>query len=562
MWRRAVPYLRTPQLFLIFTICAALAAPFSETVSVVIATAGVLICFKPKISLPLITVYLLSIYAAAHSAFILETEYSTKHRTYLTTKGYMQDIECDCKIGDLVVGNFDHSIVFNGILPRRYAKPVGAFTAYRVPVISAMLDKRERHAAYLFNVSGGVITTTQTHTMAVRKYIPAELNDQYTITGLAHLLSMSGSHVVIFIAGIFLMFSFLHKKLRAIPVLIFLPVLIPLSGFTITVVRAVIFGMAAMIAWLLDLKLLSLRFLALVAAFTLLFSPYSLYSISFLMSFFAVFGIVIIIKSHYNAIIKVVMIGLASTVFTLPLQLWIFGTSNIFSVVTTVIFTPVVSLQMLLGTLSFVAPDITIAPMMLVERFAAWFMGHIYHVSWYFLYVAKPPTWILAVSFAVAFGLCFTRFRLAAMLVLLVPLLPVYEKNILNFPSLHPSQKGYILVSDKGSEIFFQGRRATFVRVMVPEAGKLGIKTFDYGKIRIFDGDNLYLKIRQPEKFSGIVCVNSDDGCPYVYITRSSTLSPPLNPAVKKYIIYNNKFVDDRIILLKKTESYSTKLNE
>jgi competence protein ComEC len=384
--------------------------------------------------------------------------------------------------------------------------------------------------------------------MAVREYIPAALTDQYIITGLAHLLSMSGSHVAIFTAGIFLLFCFLPGRLRAVPVIVLLPLLIPLSGFTVTVVRAVIFAVAAMTAWLLDLRILSLRFLAVVAAGILLVSPYSLFSISFLLSFCAVFGIVALFKGRYRPVVMIVVVGLASTVFTLPLQLYFFGTSNVFSILTTVLLTPVVWLQMVLSVLSFVFPVVTVAPLSLVERFAAWLMEHAYSLSWHFFYVAKPPALFLGISFLAAFALSFTRFRPLSLIMLVLPLLPLYPSDTLVFPALPPSQKGYIMTSSGGSEIFFQGMRTTFTRVMVPEAGRLGIKTFDYGRIRIFDGKNLYLKIKNPEKFTGLVCIN-EDGCPFVYYTRSGSLKQPLSPNTLFYIIYKNKQVDPRIIL-------------
>lgn len=545
--RKVLPYLCTAQGFLALTVCAALITPFSAIAGMAAALAALFLCFPRKYGAVLAAAYLIIVLTGSFTAFVLDISYNGKGRSYYTTKGYLKGIEGEFRTGDLIVGKFRFRTYTSGALPRRRAEPEGTFTAFRVPLISAILEKRQRHASYLYNASGGVITTAQTHTMAVRQYIPDHLRDEYIITGLAHLLAMSGFHVGIFTAGIFLLFCFLPGRLKALPVILLLPLLIPLSGFTVTVVRAVIFAVAAMTAWMLDLRILSLRFLAVVAAGILLVSPYSLYSISFLMSFFAVFGIVIIFKGRYRWALKIITVGIASTVFTLPLQLYFFGTSNIMSVLTTVILTPVVWLQMVLSVLSFVFPVAMIAPLSLVERFAAWLMEHTYSFSWYFLYVAKPPTVLLVASFFVAFVLCFTRLRPLSVGMLLLPLLPLYPKDTLIFPVLPASQKGYILTSEAGSEIFFQGMRSTFTRVMVPQAARLGIKTFDYGRIRIFDGENLYLKIKSPEAFTGTVCVN-EDGCPYVYCTRSNSLKEPLDPATGYYIIYRNKPIDPRII--------------
>jgi competence protein ComEC len=307
--------------------------------------------------------------------------------------------------------------------------------------------------------------------------------------------------------------------------------------------------MVFLIAWCADLKVRSLNFLALLAGIILLLSPFSLYSISFLLSFGAVFGIITLVNRDYDPVTTTVAVGLASTVFTLPLQLYFFGTSNVLSVLTTVIMTPLVWAQMLMGLAAIAIPTVMIAPISVIEQAIAWLMEIMTRVSWYTLYVAKPPTIVLVVSSVIAVGLCFTKYRLASLLIMFMPLLPIYEKNVVIFPDLPPSQKGYIISSPEGTEIFFQGIYTSFVYNMVPQAAKLGIKEFDKGKITIFNGENYYLRIRQPESFTGIVCVNDKEGCPYHFSTRSDSLKPPLPESVRVFVIYKNPPIDERILL-------------
>jgi hypothetical protein len=83
----------------------------------------------------------------------------------------------------------------------------------------------------------------------------------------------------------------------------------------------------------------------------------------------------------------------------------------------------------------------------------------------------------------------------------------------------------------------------------VPEAARFGIKNFDYGRIRLYDGENLYLNVKNPDKFSGIVCVNSD-GCPYAYYTRSNTLPKTLNDNTTLYVVYNDKRGESEKVVL------------
>lgn len=539
--------LRTPYFFLLLSMLAAVLSLLPFHIGVVAAVIVIIICFERRIAAVLICAYFAFTFISSHSAFVTDVRHLQKHTEYRTTKGKFKSGEAEYRIGDLLWGKFERSVDFNGRMPRQIYSFADDYEVFRVFPVSNLLEARKKQAAELVYRSGGKIHTTPAHIYAVRDYIPAELSDQYIITGLAHLLAMSGFHVGIFTAGIFILFFFLPRKLRVFPAFILLPLLIPLSGFAVTVERAVVFALVYLAAWLAGLKVNSVRFVFFLAAVFILLSPFSLFSISFLLSFCAVFGIVTIFNRRYNPVTSIVSIGIASSVLILPLQLYFFGNANMVSVITTVILTPVVWVQMIAGLLASVIPGIMIAPLALIERFSEWLMSLLAAPSWYFMYVSKPPTSLLVVAFVVAFALALTRYRLFALLIFLVPLLPVYPKNVLYFPELSPSPKGYILSGENGSEIFYQGMHSTFVYKMLPAAAELGIKSFDRGKIRIFDGENLYLKVKE-EGLSGTVCVNEDEGCPYVYMTRSNTIKPPLAEK-STYIVYKNKYRDPKIII-------------
>ncbi|MDR2884392.1 MAG: ComEC/Rec2 family competence protein [Deferribacteraceae bacterium] len=522
-------YLHTPTAFFIMAVGAALIATGSPIAGVVAGVCTILLCFPIRISVIVVIIYISSIYTISHSTFVLDREYRSSGTTLITTKGRLKGI--DAREGDLLWGS-----------------PEADYSIWRVFPISNILSARVHEAAYLFNQSGGRIATTPAHIYGVRSYISQKQNDEYIITGLTHLLSISGAHVAIFLAGFFIFLPFIPRKVRAVPAILLLPLLIPLSGFAVTVVRAVLFSMVFLIAWVADLKVRSLNFLITLAAAILLLSPNSLYSISFQLSFGAVFGIIMLVQRRYSPAVSIVAIGIASTVFTLPLQLYLFGTSNLLSIVTTVILTPFIWLQMLMGMISIALPSIMIEPLATLEGVLNYIMEWMARVSWHTLYIAKPPTALLIVGGVVAIAINFTRFRLISILILLLPLMPVYPNNILIFPELPPSQKGYILSSPKGNEIFFQGMYSSFLYRMLPEAAKLGVKTFDTGNIRIFDGENRYIKIEEAGKFSGVVCVNDDSDCDYHFSTRSNSLKAPLPEGVKSFIIYRSELTDPRIL--------------
>jgi competence protein ComEC len=550
--------LRHPYVFLVAAIVSAFVALLSPLAAVAVATCFVLLFFPLKAGIPLAVIYILFQFHSMHTAYVTDIRYTTKTTTLITTKGWFRESDTFAKpdgfkIGDCIKADFPYKIDLSGNLPRiRYSAPT-EFSTYRMPVISKLLELRQRETDRMIYRSGGFIHTTPAHIFAVRDQIPKKVQDEYIITGLSHLLAMSGFHVGIFTGGIFLLCSFLPRRLRVIPVILLLPLLIPLSGFAVTVQRSAIFAIISLLAWFLGMRVASVRFLSFLAACLILIKPFSLFSISFLLSFFAVLGIMTMFQKRYTLAKGVLVMGIASTVFTLPIQLYFFGTSNIASVITTVIFTPIVWLQMCFGLLAVFVGDVMIAPLVYIEQFSEWLMAYTAQISWYTLFVSKPPTWILALSFAISGVLIFTRFRLATIVVFFLPLLPLYPNNMLYFPVLPPSPKGYILKTEAGTEIFYQGMRSSFVYTMVPAAAELGIKSFDYGSIRIFDGENLYLKIEN-EGLSGKVCVNEDTGtCDYIYHTRSNTIKAPLREDVVNYIIYKNEYEDPKILIQSQT---------
>ena len=101
---------------------------------------------------------------------------------------------------------------------------------------------RKNISDYIFFSSGGKITVAQALILGDKTYISDDLKDAYTISGLFHLLSMSGSHVAIVTAIFLTTLLFLPIKIRFIFASFGALFLILLGGFNITVIRASIFA--------------------------------------------------------------------------------------------------------------------------------------------------------------------------------------------------------------------------------------------------------------------------------------------------------------------------------
>ncbi|MDD2806900.1 MAG: ComEC/Rec2 family competence protein [Patescibacteria group bacterium] len=127
-----------------------------------------------------------------------------------------------------------------------------------------------------------------------RQGIPIELSDSFKITGTAHLIAISGSHIVIIIMILEKMFSFFYLSRRQIfwasSLILFF--YLGLIAFPASAVRAVIMGWLGLLAYQLGRVNQPGRTLLLAAVIMILFNPKILLSdAGFQLSFLAVLGI-------------------------------------------------------------------------------------------------------------------------------------------------------------------------------------------------------------------------------------------------------------------------------
>lgn len=142
-----------------------------------------------------------------------------------------------------------------------------------------------------------------------RAGIDPQVQENYRRSGLAHLLAISGLHVGL-IAGIFffslrallalwprLALAWPIKKLAALATAILLPFYLPMVGASVPTQRACLMALMVLIAVLLDRRAISLRLVALAALVVLAWTPETLLSASFQLSFAAVTALVAVYEA-------------------------------------------------------------------------------------------------------------------------------------------------------------------------------------------------------------------------------------------------------------------------
>ncbi len=149
-----------------------------------------------------------------------------------------------------------------------------------------------------------------------RQFIDKALNEQYQNSGLAHFLAISGLHMGMIAFLVFFLFrniialfpqlalKYNSKKIAAFSAILLSAIYLIISGMQIPAQRAFIMTFCLLLGVILDREVISLRTLSIAAFIVLLFSPQSLISVSFQMSFSAVLVMLAFYEKYSAAINK------------------------------------------------------------------------------------------------------------------------------------------------------------------------------------------------------------------------------------------------------------------
>ncbi len=189
--------------------------------------------------------------------------------------------------------------------------------------------------------------------------LPYDIRDLFVQAGLAHALAASGFQTSL-ILSVILQLTKRAKKvtqvsLGGLALIIFLS----LTGFQPAVLRAVIMGFAALVGLALDRKVKQLGSLLLAATILLVFNPLWIWDLGFQLSFLATLGLVESVPAITSflgwippAIASLISVPLAATIWTLPLQLFVFGVVPAYSLLLNIITTPLISIISIGGIIS------------------------------------------------------------------------------------------------------------------------------------------------------------------------------------------------------------------
>jgi competence protein ComEC len=192
--------------------------------------------------------------------------------------------------------------------------------------------------------------------------LPYDIRDLFVQAGLAHALAASGFQTSLILGVILQLTRRANKGTQIIVGFLGLIIFLSLTGFQPSVLRAVIMGFAALVGLALKRKVKQLGSLLLAATLLLLFNPLWIWDLGFQLSFLATLGLIITVPPIVQrlrwlppAIASLIAVPLAATIWTLPLQVFVFGVVPSYSLLLNIITTPFISVLSIGGIISALA---------------------------------------------------------------------------------------------------------------------------------------------------------------------------------------------------------------
>lgn len=189
--------------------------------------------------------------------------------------------------------------------------------------------------------------------------------DNYSASGIGHILAVSGLHVgfVVTLLSLFLSLFKASNKFKFYFITIVLFLYAMMCGFTVSVVRAFIMTTIMLFCKMKYKEYDSLNAIAFAAIILLLINPLQLYDVGFRLSFCAVLGILLLApvltrvfsRFLHKKLATSLAVSIGAMIGTLPIMCLSFDSISLFSVIANMILIPVASIAFMF-MLVFVLP--------------------------------------------------------------------------------------------------------------------------------------------------------------------------------------------------------------
>ena len=381
--------------------------------------------------------------------------------------------------------------------------------------------------------------------------LPQNIRDLFIKTGLAHILAASGFHVSLLLGMVLRLTSSLTPKLKLWIGLGCLFIYSCLTGFSPSIIRAVLMGSGVLIALSIGGKVKPLGSLLLSLIIILLFNPLWIWNLGLQLSFLATLGLIISVPALEKKLdwmppllATAVSIPLAASIWTLPLIIFTFNTVSSYSIIVNVVTMPLVTVislgGMITSLISLIVPvigsvcaSLLYYPCLLLIEITKFF----YHLPGSILVIGE----IYLVIVIIVYGLiCLPwlnkwwqkRWWLSLFLSVVIIVIPsTYSNlNLFKITVLQANREPIVVIQDKGKVILINSgkNRNTAKYTLVPFLISQGINAIDYG-------------IALDPKY------NSSES--WSYLQKNIVVKNFINDENKEFLLGNNAINTDSIVI-------------
>jgi competence protein ComEC len=350
--------------------------------------------------------------------------------------------------------------------------------------------------------------------------VESETKDLYRVSGLIHILAISGLHVTLIGIGLFRMISFFirKKQISAIITISLLIVYCIYTGLHTSTVRATIMIIIFLSQYIFNRRYDKTTALFLAATVICIFKPLALFDIGFLLSFGAVMSIFYIEPKlrigwleRENEVISSLRVMLAIQIGITPILTYVFFNMPLYGLIANLLVLPVVALIILFSLLGliFTYGSVTVGGFFIGSTH--WLVNYMTDVTklvstlpWSYLNVGKVPIVFIMAYYLLLFtwvkGLKFKYVTLGlSTLVTIMMVFSIQAQNQLEIHMLDVGQgdsviityKGEVLMIDGGGDIRKKGDNVG-KRILDPFFQSKSISVIDTVFVTHSDFDHLY----------------------------------------------------------------------
>jgi competence protein ComEC len=332
--------------------------------------------------------------------------------------------------------------------------------------------------------------------------LPYDVRDSFARVGLAHAIAVSGFHVSLVLGFVMVLTRRLSARFQFLTGVVALGGFVWITGMQPSILRAALMGVGSLAAIVVRRKVKPIGLLSVTAGILLLIDPTWIWDLGFQLSFLATLGLL----STSEAILRrlkglplvlgsLIAVPLAATIWTLPLQLYQFGTLAPYSVLTNVITAPLIAIVSIGGIVSALAAVAWPTAGSVLAMLLSWPMQAFWGIAQFFGQL-PGANWSLGrlswLQLAIVYGLMVLAWRqswwqrrwwLAALVAVMITTLPLlYERSSLSqITVLSTNEEPVLVVQDRGQVGLVNcGDERTAQMIVVPFLKSQGINRIQW----------------------------------------------------------------------------------